>query len=177
MHETSSLELRRAQANTLPSNLYSGHEFKALPSNPRAYKATLQNSKEATAFVEWLCACILSCFSLVWHFAKPRTVACQAPLPMGFSRQEYWSGLPCPSPGDLLNPGIEPKSPVSPALQVNTVPTEPPGKPPWMTYVDLLNYPRKKSYDQPRQHIEKQKHYFANRLVKVRLVKAMVFPI
>ena len=45
---------------------------------------------------------------------------------MGFSRQEYWSGLPCPLPGDLLNPGIEP---VSPALQADSLPTEPPAKP------------------------------------------------
>ena len=48
----------------------------------------------------------------------PRTVACQAPLSMGFSRQEYWSGLPFPSPGDLLHPGIEPGSP---ALQVGSL--------------------------------------------------------
>ena len=44
------------------------------------------------------------------------TVALQVPLPMGFSRQEYWSGLPCPSPGDLPNPGIEPTSLTSPKL-------------------------------------------------------------
>ena len=44
--------------------------------------------------------------------ATPWTVACQAPLSMGFSRQDYWSGLPFPSPGDLPNPGIEPRSPV-----------------------------------------------------------------
>ena len=44
-------------------------------------------------------------------FAISLTLACQAPLSMGFSRQEYWSGLPCPSPGDLPNPGIEPGSP------------------------------------------------------------------
>ena len=45
-----------------------------------------------------------------------KTVACQAPLSMGFSRQEYWSGLPCCPPGDLSNPGIEPTSLMSPAL-------------------------------------------------------------
>ena len=45
-----------------------------------------------------------------------RTVAHQAPLSMGFSRQECWSGLPCPSPGDLPNPGVEPESPAPPAL-------------------------------------------------------------
>jgi hypothetical protein len=48
---------------------------------------------------------------------------------MGFSRQEYWNGLPCPPPGDLLNPGIESLSPESPALQVDSLPTEPLGKP------------------------------------------------
>ena len=55
-------------------------------------------------------------FSRVRLFATPRTVACQAPLSMGFSRQGYWSGLPCPPPGDLPNPGIKPESVVSPAL-------------------------------------------------------------
>ena len=54
-------------------------------------------------------------------------VALQVPLSLGFSRQEYWSGLPCPSPRDLPNLGIEPTSPVSPALQVDSLPKEPPG--------------------------------------------------
>ena len=54
----------------------------------------------------------------------PWTVARQAPLSMGFSRQEYWSGLPFP-PGDLPDPGIEPVSPVSPALQVDSLPAGP----------------------------------------------------
>ena len=53
------------------------------------------------------------------------TVACQAPLAMGFSRQEYWSGLPCPPEGDLPNPVIKPASPVSSALQVDSLPAEP----------------------------------------------------
>ena len=53
-------------------------------------------------------------------------IARQAPLSMGFPRQEYWSGLPFPSPGDLPDPGIEP---VAPALQVDSLPSEPPGKP------------------------------------------------
>ena len=48
--------------------------------------------------------------------ATPWTIACQGPLSMGFSRQQYWSGLPCLPPGDLLNPGIEPTSLTSPAL-------------------------------------------------------------
>ena len=54
--------------------------------------------------------------SRVRPFATPWTVAYQASLPVGFSRQEYWSGVPFPSPGDLLNPGIEPGSP---ALQAS----------------------------------------------------------
>ena len=60
--------------------------------------------------------CVLTCFSGVWLFAAPWTVAHQALLSMGFSRQEYWSGLLCPPPGDLPNPGIEPTSLISPAL-------------------------------------------------------------
>ena len=61
-------------------------------------------------------ACMLSCFSCVWLFATPWTVACQAPLFMGFSRQEYWRGLPFLPPGGLPDPGIEPESLKSPAL-------------------------------------------------------------
>ena len=63
--------------------------------------------------------------SRVWLFVTPWTVAYQAPLSMGFSRQQYWSGLPFPSPVDLPNPGIEPRSP---ALQTDALPSEPPGK-------------------------------------------------
>ena len=59
-------------------------------------------------------------------FATPWTVAYQAPLSMGFSRQEYWSGLPFPFPGDLPNPGIKPRPP---ELQADALPSEPPGKP------------------------------------------------
>ena len=51
-------------------------------------------------------------------------VVCQAPLSMGFPRQEYWSGLPFPPPGDLPNPGIEPESPAALALQAASLPTE-----------------------------------------------------
>ena len=58
--------------------------------------------------------------------ATPWTVAHQAPLSMGFFRQEYWSGLPFPSPGDLPDPGIEP---ISPALQADSLLIEPPGNP------------------------------------------------
>ena len=59
---------------------------------------------------------VLSCFSCVGLFVIPWTVAFQAPLSMGFSRQEYQSGLPFPPPGDLPDPRIEPESLMSPAL-------------------------------------------------------------
>ena len=54
--------------------------------------------------------CVWSLFSHVWLFVTRRTMALQAPLSMGFSRQKYWSGLPCPPPGDLPDPGIEPET-------------------------------------------------------------------
>ena len=69
-----------------------------------------------------MCVLVLSCFSHVQLFATPWTVACQAPLSMEFSRQEYWSGLPCPPPGYLHNLGTEPKAP---ALQADSLPSEP----------------------------------------------------
>ena len=61
--------------------------------------------------------CMLSCFSHGWLFVKLWTAAHQAPLSVGFSRQEYWSGLPCSPPEDLPNPGIKPTSSMSPLLQ------------------------------------------------------------
>ena len=67
---------------------------------------------------------MLSHFSHVRLFATLWTVACQAPLSMEFSRQEYWSGLPFPSPEELPNPGIEPWSPAS---QADSLPFEPQG--------------------------------------------------
>ena len=67
-------------------------------------------------FLGILSVCVCCRFSLVWFFVTLWTVAHQTPLSMGFSRQEYWSGLPCPPPGDLPNPGIEPMSLRSPAL-------------------------------------------------------------
>ena len=87
-----------------------------------------------------LCSCLLplcfSCISLypqslshVCLFETLWTTACQAPLSMEFSRQEYWSGLPFPPPGNLPDPGTELASPVSPVLQADSLSTEPPGKP------------------------------------------------
>ena len=66
-------------------------------------------------------ACVLSHFSCDWLFVTPWTGAHQAPLFMGFSRQEYWSGLLCPPPGDLPNPGIEPMSPAALALHADSL--------------------------------------------------------
>ena len=68
------------------------------------------------------CLCVKS-FSHVRLFATPWTVAHQAPLSMGFSRQQLWNGLPFPSPGDLPDPGIEHGSS---ALQADSLPSEPP---------------------------------------------------
>ena len=83
--------------------------------NPKNKQKTVLNSwREA----KWL--------SRVWLFATPWTLAYQVPSPMGFSRQECWSGLPFPSPGDLPNPGIEPGCPAS---QADTLTSEPPAKP------------------------------------------------
>ena len=69
--------------------------------------------------------------SYVQLFATPWTVTYQVPLSIGFSRQEYWSGLPFPPPGDLPNPGVEPRSPT---LQADALLSEPPGKPHTIVY-------------------------------------------
>ena len=88
-----------------------------------------------------VCVCVCVCararacthaqsLSCVWLFAIPWMVVCQAPPSIRFSRQEYWSGLPFPSPGDLPDTGIEPMSSASPALAGRFFTTVPPGKPP-----------------------------------------------
>ena len=82
-------------------------------------KSWTQLSNEACMHVQYQSdrhTCMLSRFSPVRLFATLWTVAFQAPLSVGFFRQEYWSGLPCPPPGDLPDPGIEPMSLTSPAL-------------------------------------------------------------
>ena len=75
----------------------------------------------ATSQLLYTCtyACMLSCFRCVWPFATLWTVALQAPVSMGFSRQEYCSGLPHPPPGDLPDPGIESQPP---ALEADSLP-------------------------------------------------------
>ena len=81
---------------------------------------------------------VLRHFSHVWLFATLWTVAHQAPLSMGVSRQEYWTGLPCPPPGDLYHPGIELLSPVVPALQADSLPLSQWGSP--YKCIQWLNY-------------------------------------
>ena len=75
--------------------------------------------------------CTHASFAQSWlTFWTPWTIACQAPLSMDFSRQEYWSGLPLSTPEDLSNPGIETTSLRSPALAGRFFTAAPPGKPP-----------------------------------------------
>ena len=93
--------------------------------------------------------------SRVPPLATPRTAAYQAPPSMGFSRQDYWSGLPFPSPGNLPDPGIEPWSP---AVEADALTSEPPGE--TMTNLDSV-----------------LKNRDITLLTKVSIVKAMVFPV
>ena len=85
----------------------------------------IENRNSNRDLYVYACVCV-KLLSRVRLFATPWTVAHQAPLSMGFSRQEYWSRLPFPSPGDLPNLGIEPRSP---AFQADALSSEPPGKP------------------------------------------------
>ena len=88
-------------------------------------KLNIQKTK-ITASGPIVQACLLSCFSRVRFFVTLWTVAGQAPLSMGLSRQEYWSGLLCPPPGDLLNPGLSRLL----LWQAGSLPLVSPGKPP-----------------------------------------------
>ena len=80
-------------------------------------------------------ACVLSHFCPVWLFAAIWTVSCQAPLPMWFSRQEHWSGVPCPPPENLPDPGIEPASLIFPALAGQFFTMSTPGEALWHFYM------------------------------------------
>ena len=99
-------------------------------------------------------ACLLSHFSCVWLFVTLWAVAHQGPLSMGFSRQEHWNspGLPFSPPGDLPNPGIEPKSPVSPALAGGFFTTSTTWA--WLTAINRQKYNCLNSpcSDQPQMH-------------------------
>ena len=87
--------------------------------------------------VFFLHACVLSCFSHVWLFGTLLTKTHQAPLSMGFCRQEQWSGLPCPPPGVLPDPGIEPMFFYGFWIAGRVFTTEPLGKP-WFHYTYLI---------------------------------------
>ena len=84
--------------------------------------------------------CVLSHFSHVQLFVSLWTAAHQAPLSVGFFRQEYWSRLPFPPLGDLPDPGIEPASPVSPAVACRFFTSEPPVTPHFPLYVFLHQF-------------------------------------
>ena len=94
-----------------------GNKFSSLIFCPHTI-VTLEQTSSFPAYR----ACYLGMLCCVQLFATPWTVAHWAPLSMGFPSQEYWSGLPFPSPGDLPNPGIKPKSP---ALQAEALTSEP----------------------------------------------------
>ena len=98
------------------------------------------------------------CAKLRLLFATPWTAARQAPLSMGFSRQDYWSGLPFPSPGDLPNPGITPPSPASPALAGRFSTTELPGKPQNCKIINLCCVKSLSLWKFVRAATEKQMH-------------------
>ena len=89
-------------------------------------------------------------FSHVRLFATPWIVANQVPPSMEFSRQEYWSGLPFPSPGDLPDPGIKPRSP---ALWADALPSEPLGKPKCTIKCDVLKPSRKPPLPRSREKL------------------------
>ena len=116
------------------NHLLSGKSFLSMTQNPeipfihnliKSFKS-LQGQPQRIILPRVMC-CVLS---HVWLFVTLWTVALQAPLSLGFSRQEYCSGLPCPPPGDCPNIGIEPVSLTSPILWEDSLPTQPPGKPP-----------------------------------------------
>ena len=90
-----------------------------VPAFCQAVSSTATGSPGASSQFMWVCVCVS-------RSVVPDCLWPQAPLSMGFSRQEFWSGLPFSSPGDLLNPGIEPRSP---ALQADSLPSEPPKSP------------------------------------------------
>ena len=99
----------------------------------------LDGKANKNGWCAWVCAQSLSS---VWLFVTPQT--CKAPLSMGFSRQEYWSGLSFPPPGNLSNPGIEPPSP---ALADGFFTAEPSGKPILKdTHIERLNVPKWKDF-------------------------------
>ena len=119
----------------LKRTITGAHTGLGLISVPRRLGEKSHNSQgnKQSAYKVYVSVKERTCLPLrcVQLFVTPWTVARQAPLSMGFSRQEYWSRLPFPPPRDLLHPGIEPQSPT---LQADSLPTEPPEK----TYVSVV---------------------------------------
>ena len=116
-----SLHIPHSQQRT--EEPYTGHGFRC-PEHTKSESSSIL-LKSANASWSQLIPEVKS-LSHVRLFATPWTVAHQAPPSMGFSRQEYWNRLPFPSPGDLPDPGIEPRCPT---LQADALTSEPPGKP------------------------------------------------
>ena len=118
------LELQSYDINAnfnLKNNMYIFNDKSNMYSLLKNFLTNIKNKNHS--------ACVLNHFSCVQLFATPCTVALQAALSTGFCKQEYWSGLPCPFPRDLPDPGIEPASAVSPALQMDSLPLSYQGNP------------------------------------------------
>ena len=111
--------------------VYPDKQIHLLPSTKAASKNREYDYR--FCFLRMMDECMLNCVRL---FVTPWTVVCQASLSMEFSKQEYWSRLPFPSPRDLPDPGIEPTSPTSPTLAGGFFTTEPPKKPLLVPYSD-----------------------------------------
>ena len=110
------LENLSTHASFLPTNpLHETDPFPAVPCPTLSCKTLTSNLSTVLPGLLDECA-VLSHFNCVWLFAPSWTVARQALFSMGFSRQKYWSGLPCPPPGDLPDPGIKTASLTSPAV-------------------------------------------------------------
>ena len=121
-----SWQIERERVEALTDFTFLGSKLTVDCDCSHGIKRRLFLGKKAMINLVYHITCLLGCFSHVRLFVTPWTVACQTFLSMRFSGQEYWNGLPCPPPGDLPNPGIEPESP---ALQGDSLPAELSGKP------------------------------------------------
>ena len=126
--------LEEPEAAFLPPSFLCSSLNALLPSTHALWRVSQESSGLVTCFLvsaqaAMTLACVLSRFSYVWLFVTPWTIAHQAPLSLGFSRQEYWSGLPGPPPEDFPTQGSNPHYITSPALQADSLSLAPPGKP------------------------------------------------